>query len=296
MKRFFLIRIVSLISILTGGSLVSCFAEDAEDSYLQTLQELTKKCSTTSFMQKKDKVVKSFSPILIGMGCPEDLAAQRTAKYFDEVLTKDYMDWLLDIYKPVFTEQDMKEVMAFYSEGAGKIALEHSTIYDSEESQAVLQQKLYPNVLKIAMGQKTENIKSSLPKSYQKMFQEYSKISGLGESINMLIKQAVSLSASQDKDDREYVKAATKYLTDNMGTLMMEAGYPTMTEEDFSTLVNFYKSPVGKKLSKVNATVIKEAVKFSVSAAMKFQMSQKNWAAEENVSVDAPAVEAEPEP
>lgn len=293
MKRFFLIRVVSLISILMGGSLISCFAED---TYLQTLKELTEKCSVNSFVQKKDKVVSSFSPLLVKMGCPEDLAIQRTSKYFDEVLIKDYMDWMLEIYKPVMTEQDMKELIAFYSEGAGKLALEHSAVYDSEESQAMLQEKIYPNVVKLAMGQKAEDIKTSLPKSYQKKFQEYCKISGLGESINTMIKQVVSLSASQDKDGAEYVKTVMKYLTDNMGTLMMEAGYPTMTEDDFSTLVNFYKSPIGKKLSKVNAIVMKDAVKFGVSAAMKFQVSQKNWAEEENVSVEAPAIEAVDEP
>lgn len=293
MKRFFLIRVVSLISILMGGSLISCFAED---TYLQTLKELTEKCSVNSFVQKKDKVVSSFSPLLVKMGCPEDLAIQRTSKYFDEVLIKDYLDWMLEIYKPVMTEQDMKELIAFYSEGAGKLALEHSAVYDSEESQAMLQEKIYPNVVKLAMGQKAEDIKTSLPKSYQKKFQEYCKISGLGESINTMIKQVVSLSASQDKDGAEYVKTVMKYLTDNMGTLMMEAGYPTMTEDDFSTLVNFYKSPIGKKLSKVNAIVMKDAVKFGVSAAMKFQVSQKNWAEEENVSVEAPAIEAVDEP
>lgn len=293
MKRFFLIRVVSLISILMGGSLISCFAED---TYLQTLKELTEKCSVNSFVQKKDKVVSSFSPLLVKMGCPEDLAIQRTSKYFDEVLIKDYLDWMLEIYKPVMTEQDMKELIAFYSEGAGKLALEHSAVYDSEESQAMLQEKIYPNVVKLAMGQKAEDIKTSLPKSYQKKFQEYCKFSGLGESINTMIKQVVSLSASQDKDGAEYVKTVMKYLTDNMGTLMMEAGYPTMTEDDFSTLVNFYKSPIGKKLSKVNAIVMKDAVKFGVSAAMKFQVSQKNWAEEENVSVEAPAIEAVDEP
>lgn len=275
MKRFFLIRILFLVSAFMVGSLSTCYAEE---TYSQLLYECVQK-SSGNLLQNKEKIVKSFSAILVKDGYSEEMARQKSSTYFDEVIVKDYLEWIETMYKPVMSEQDLKNVLDFYHGDAGKLALEHSDVYNGEEAQAKIQIVLTPNVMKIALGEKPEKVKSTLPKSYQKLFQEYCELSGLDETIDVLIKQIISISAMGE--DEKFKKELVKYMTDNLGTLMMEVGYPTMTENDFNAMMNFYKTPSGKRLKEVSSSVAKEIMKFSLSMVMKFSMAQKEWEKED---------------
>lgn len=267
MSKNFISKVLVLVAFLMSG-LFSCFAED---SYRQLLEQAL---LSTNGVQSKEKVMKTFAPILIKAGCPEKLAMEKAGKFYDEVFYNDVLDWMESTYKPIASEDDLKAALAFYNSPEGKLSLEHSKVYSGEEFSSQAMTKMYPDIVKIVMGEKPDKLKSSLPSSYQKLFQEYYKLAGFETSMGMMVEQIISLvSGENDKYDKQLVK----YFKDGMWVLLMDGGYPTVTEDDLKSLVNFYKSPAGKKISEVNTEVLRGAVKFGVSEAMKFQMTNKNW-------------------
>ncbi len=287
MSKSFIGKVLLLLAFLTSG-LFSCFAEN---SYRQLLEQVVQ---LSNGMQNKEKLVKSFSPLLIKSGCPEELAKERAAKFYDEVFYNDVLDWMESTYKPIASEADLKSAIAFYNSPEGKLSLEHSKVYSGEEFTSQALTKMYPDIVKIVMGEKPDKVKSSLPASYQKVFQEYYKLSGFENSIGVMIDQVISLSSGEDD---KYNKQLTKYLRDNMWIMLMDGGYPTVTEEDLVSMVKFYKSESGKKISEVNAEVLRGAVKFGVSEAMKFQLSQSDWKndlGEEDAEMDIREDEKDP--
>lgn len=267
MSKNFISKVLLLLAFLTGG-LFSCFAED---SYRQLLEQVL---LSSNGVQTKEKVMKTFAPILIKSGCPENLAMEKAGKFYDEVFYNDVLEWMEGTYKPIASVEDLKSAIAFYNSPEGKLSLEHSKVYSGEEFSSQAMTKMYPDIVKIVMGEKPSKMKSSLPSSYQKLFQEYYKLSGFETSMGMMVEQIIALvSGENDKYDKQLVK----YFKDGMWVLLMDGGYPTVTEDDLKSLVNFYKSPAGKKISEVNAEVLRGAVKFGVSEAMKFQMMNKDW-------------------
>ena len=280
----FLVRGLFLALIFMTSSVMSCLADDS--SYRDLMLEFVQKGNASSFLQKKEKIVSLYTPLLVSMGCPEELAKQRTTKFYDEVFLVDMVNWLELMYKPSVTEQDFKTGIAFFTSPAGSMAIEHSGIYNDEQVQAQTLNRVTPDVTKIALGEKPDKVSSSLPKSYQKAFHEYYKLSGQEESMGVLIKQIVSMAA---KDDEKFAEQLVKYMNENLHLLMMDAGYPTMTENDLKVLSDFFKTETGKKFSKINSEIVRNVMKFSMTEVMKFQLSQKKWREEEAAKADSTA-------
>ena len=287
----FFVRGLILVSIFLASSVMSCLADDS--TYRELLLELIQKGDSRNFLQKKEKIVSLYAPLLVSMGCPEELAMQRSNKFYDEVFYVDMVNWLESVYKQSVTEQDLRAGIAFFSSPAASLATEHSAVYNDDKVQAQSLSKITPDILKIAVGEKPGKISTSLPKSYQKIFREYYKLSGQEESVSVLMKQIVSMASI---DNEKMSENLVKYLDENMQLLMMESGYPTMTETDLKVLSDFFKTEAGKKFSKTNSEILRNVMKFSMSEVLKFQLAQKNWREEETAKTDSTATLKETEP
>lgn len=267
MKKNFVVRILCLTVALLLGSVSSVFAED---SYRQLLEKANE--TAGGLVQKKEKFVDAFSKIAVKEGCSMEEARQLTAEYYDEVFLNEAYEWVESIYKPLVSEGDLQNMVAFFSSPKGKLAKEHGDAYDSEASQQQMMARMYPDLAKLAVGEKVGKISSSAPKSYQKLFHEYYKTSGVEKSMDGIVRQIIAV-ASQN--DNKLTKSLSSYFSDNIEVLVMDCGYPTVTEEDLTALVEYFKSDSGKKISAANASALDGAVKFAVSSAMKFQMNVK---------------------
>ncbi|MBO7606641.1 MAG: hypothetical protein J6T28_03365 [Paludibacteraceae bacterium] len=281
----YLVRGLFLISVFLTSSVASCLAEDS--SYRKLLLEfIQKKEGTRSLLQKREKAVGAYSSLLVSMGCPEELARQRACKFHDEVHFPDRMNWMESKYKQSVTEQDLKNGITFFSSTAGSLAKEHLSVYHDEKVQAQMFNKITPDIEKIVAGEKAGSVSVSLPKSYQKAYREYYKLSSQEKSMGVLIGQIVSMISP---DDEKLAASLAEYMNENMMLLLMEAGYPTVTEADLKAFSDFFKTESGKKFSKTNADILQDVMNFSTSETTKFQLSQKNWMEEEAAKTDSAA-------
>lgn len=267
MKKSFLSKGFVLTLCVLFSGVFSCFAQD---SYRQTIEQLAK--VSGGVVDSKEKIVASFSPILISMGYADSTAKRVAAEYYDEVFYKDVLDWMESVYKPLTSEADLKSAIEFFTSPAGKLAEEHSKIYADEKAQQGMMTKMMPDITKIAMGEKAGKVESDAPKGYQKVFHEYCKLSGMEKSMDVMVSQMLNLMGGNNE---KLTKSLSDYFATNLETLMMDLGYPTITEEDLNTYVNFFKTNSGKKISAANSEIIKGAVKFGLSEAIKFQMMGK---------------------
>ncbi len=267
MKKSFLRKGFMLTFCVLFSGVLSCFAQD---SYRETIKQLAE--VSGGVIDSKEKIVTSFSPILISMGYADSTAKRLSAEYYDEVFINDVLDWMESVYKPLTSEADLKNAIEFYTSPAGKLAEEHSKIYADEKAQQGMMSKMMPDLTKIAMGEKTGKVESAAPKAYQKVFHEYSKLSGMEKSMDIMVSQMLNLMGGNNE---KLTKSLSDYFSANLETLMMDLGYPTMTEADLNAYVNFFKTNSGKKISAANSEIIKGAVKFGLSEAIKFQMMGK---------------------
>lgn len=280
MKRIFGCKglLVSALLLLAGA--FSSYA----DSYRDALVKLNE--TAGGLVQKKDKFVKAFSGLAIKEGCSAEEAEKLAGEFYDSVFVAEAYDRVESIYRPLVSESDLQATIAFFSSPAAKVAKEHSEVYESEAAQQRMMTKMYPDLVKLATGEKTGKVTSVAPKSYQKLFHEYYKASGQEKSMDGVVKQIVTLSSGGDE---KLTKSITNYFTENIEVLVMDCGYPTVTEEDLSALSGYFKSDAGKRLSAGNSAVLKDAVKFGVAEAMKFGMMVKEKKKEGKISSEGEA-------
>lgn len=267
MKKIFLSKLL-LTLCLTLSGVFSCFAEDSYRALLKQMME-----ASGNLVQGKDKVVESFSPLMMKLGSSESAAKDFAAKFYEEDFLNDALDWMETSFKPSVSEGDLKSALAFFTSPAGQLAQEHSKTYNSEDAQKRMMAKMLPDLMKMATGEKVGTVESSAPKDYQKLFRDYYKLSGLEKSMSVLTEQIVNMTGGEDQKLKSLLVG---YFDKNLETLLMDGGYPTVTKEDLTNLVNFFKSASGKKVSEANAKVLKSAMQFGLSEVMKFQMKARN--------------------
>lgn len=108
MKKSFLSKGFVLTLCVLFSGVFSCFAQD---SYRQTIEQLAK--VSGGVVDSKEKIVASFSPILISMGYADSTAKRVAAEYYDEVFYKDVLDWMESVYKPLTSEADLRAQLSF---------------------------------------------------------------------------------------------------------------------------------------------------------------------------------------
>lgn len=278
MKNLILRKGLLMMLCLTLGGALSCFAED---SYRDLLVKLSK---VNDVSNGKEKIVNAFVPMMVEMGSSEEFAKQYVNAYYDSVFYKDCIDLMESVYKPLVTEQDLKNALAYYTSPEGTEALQHSKIYNDQDALQNVLARMYPDLMKLGMGEKVGKISSSTPKDYQKAFHEYYKVSGLNSSMETMCSQIINMSEGVDEKGK---KILNDYFSKNIETLIMDCGYPTMTKENLSSLTTFFKSPSGKKSSSANSNFLKEAMTFGISATMKFQTKARETLQEMSASADS---------
>lgn len=245
----------------------------AGDSYRDVLKEYVEVFDSETF--RKEELAPEFTQLALQMGFDSSAADSLTNAFFDQKFTDETLDWLEGEHKPYVSEEDMKFALNFFDSEKGKLAVEHSKTYGDDQTVNKLTQQIMPGVMNLISGGKASKVESSVPKGYGKLFHEYYKKSGLSENMDVMVKQMFALvlgaAGGEDKELEKLKKNLTDYFDKNIEVILMNAGYPTMTQDDLSFWVDFYKTPSGKKFSQVNASMVSDAMSFGMSSVMSFQ-------------------------
>ena len=261
MRKMGLTRVIVFLMALFMS--VSSYAED---SYREALRQFTELSHVSSSMAQ-EKMVPSLAGVAMAMyGYSMEEASILSEKFCSENLMNWVLDYMEESFKGIASESDIKAACSFYTTSRGAVALAHSESYNNQEAQQKMMLKMLPDIMKLAEGKKVDKVKSDAPSSYAKLFHKYFVNSGLQEIFAGMMENM----KRGKEEDVDYDKRYHSYMEENMETIVMDAGYPTVTEEDLQALIDFTDTDSGKNISKATVNMANNAVTFGTNLIQAF--------------------------
>ena len=229
--------ILTTIILFVMMLLTAAIAHAQQDNYVTALRAYLQSRPSVMTNFDRDKMISSLAPFnnqaLLGYD-PEKLQAI-VQKYREEQFYDDFLEAMfLPSYKLHVSIGELEQLTSMMQSPEGQQYESHIILVREkvEENPNELRAFMANSINAVRTGRVAQDVKKrkDIPKKYAKLFYENMDTASINEMLSPLFN--VLSSHEADDEHKKMTEAIFQHLTRNMGTLMLNLSYGTLTEED----------------------------------------------------------------